>query len=145
MWTCRLDGLGLEDEGGQRRKSWWANQNDKGKTERVLSVWMTRESIPFHPGAEHASSLQEANCAVTLSLSVWSTPSDSRGRGSPSKGETHKRRSLTPLHCLVGSWAQGHRLGGNRGMPFGFSTATSRVTNTYLTYLKSPKFIRLGV
>lgn len=47
----------------------------KGKTERVPSVWMTRESIPFHPGAEHASSLREANCAVTLSLSVWSMPS----------------------------------------------------------------------
>ena len=61
------------------------------KTERVLSVRMTRESIPFHPGAEHASSLREANCAVTLSLSVRSMPSCQRRKrqpqhGSPSNG-----------------------------------------------------------
>lgn len=59
---CEAGRSGRGDEGGRRRKWLWANTNGKEKKmEQVLSLWMTRESIPFHPGAEHASSLQEAH------------------------------------------------------------------------------------
>lgn len=56
---------------------------------------MTRESILLHPGAEHTVSLQEVNCAVTLSLSIQSkTILTAEGRGIYSKRETHQQHML---------------------------------------------------
>lgn len=69
----------------------------KKKKEQVLSLWMTRESIPFHPGAEHASSPQEANCAVTLSLSVQGVrPCQPREEASPARGNPHSALPGSP-------------------------------------------------
>jgi hypothetical protein len=69
---------------------------------------MTRESILLHPGAEHTVSPQEANCAVTLSLSEQSTTIlTAEERDIPSKKETHKQHTLAALHSPIGSQAQG--------------------------------------
>lgn len=59
----------------------------------------------FSPGAEHASSLQEVNCAVTLSLCTKHAILTAEGRGIPCEGEAYGQRTLAAPHLLVGTQA----------------------------------------
>lgn len=93
----------------------------------------------FSPrGREHASSLQEANCAVTLSLSVQSTRScQLMEEASPAR---EKPTSSTHWQLSISLWPRDAGRGGNGGMPFGLSTATLGKINKYFisVYTQSP-------
>lgn len=119
---------------GTSGKSCGQTEMVKGKN-TASSKFMDDQRIhAFPPRAEHASSQPEANCAVTLSLSVQSTWSrQQKEEASPARGNPPAALGSSPSPCEKPDPGTLARVTW-RNAPGSF-TATLGTINTYLIFI----------